>query len=166
MHGLHVTARSMIEAEPAFMRMRYAQEQNCMSTSRSDEQKSHVLALVAHDEKKDDLVNFCVQHRQFLETWELIATGTTAERISDATGLPVEAYLSGPQGGDAQIAAQVAVGEVGAVIFLLDPLSAHPHDPDIQTLQRVCNVHNVPIATNLAAAELIVQPKTINEHVE
>ncbi len=130
------------------------------------DQQVPVLALVAHDEKKDQLVDFCVQHRQFLQAWELVATGTTAKRISDATGLSVEACLSGPQGGDAQIAARVAEGEVGAVIFLLDPLSAHPHDPDIQTLQRVCNVHNVPIATNLAAAELIVQPKTINEHVE
>ncbi len=125
-----------------------------------------VLALVAHDEKKDDLLGFCVQHRQFLQAWALVATGTTAKRISEATGLSVEACLSGPQRGDAQIAARVAEGDVGAVIFLLDPLSAHPHDPDIQTLQRVCNVHNVPIATNLAAAELIVQPKTINEHVE
>jgi methylglyoxal synthase len=130
------------------------------------DQQVPVLALVAHDEKKDQLVDFCVQHRQFLQAWELVATGTTAKRISDATGLSVEACLSGPQGGDAQIAARVAEGEVGAMIFLLDPLSAHPHDPDIQTLQRVCNVHNVPIATNLAAAELIVQPKTINEHVE
>ena len=130
------------------------------------DQQVPVLALVAHDEKKDQLVDFCVQHRQFLQAWELVATGTTAQRISDATGLSVEACLSGPQGGDAQIAARVAEGEVGAVIFLLDPLSAHLHDPDIQTLQRVCNVHNVPIATNLAAAELIVQPKTINEHVE
>ncbi len=130
------------------------------------DQQVPVLALVAHDEKKDQLVDFCVQHRQFLQAWELVATGTTAKRISDATGLSVEACLSGPQGGDAQIAARVAEGEVGAVIFLLDPLSAHPHDPDIQTLQRVCNVHNIPIATNLAAAELIVQPKTINEHVE
>ena len=137
-----------------------------MSTSPPNDQQSPILALVAHDEKKDELVDFCVQHRQFLEAWELVATGTTAKRISEATGLPVQAYLYGPKGGDAQIAARVALGEVGAVIFLLDPLSAHPHDPDIQTLQRVCNVHNVPIATNLAAAELIVQPKTINEHVE
>jgi methylglyoxal synthase len=136
-----------------------------MRTSPPNDQRPPVLALVAHDEKKDELVHFCVQHCQFLQAWELIATGTTAKRISEATGLPVKAYLSGPKGGDAQIAARVAEGEVGAVIFLLDPLSAHPHDPDIQTLQRVCNVHNVPIATNLAAAELIVQPKTINENV-
>ena len=69
-------------------------------------------------------------------------------------------------GGDAQIAARVALGEVGAVLFIVDPLSAHPHEPDIQTLQRVCNVHNVPIATNLATAELIVQHKTIDATVK
>ncbi len=137
-----------------------------MSTSSQEDRNRPVLALVAHDEKKDALTNFCVEHRQVLEHWELVGTGSTAKRISDATKLPVHAYLSGPEGGDAQIAARVALGEVGAVIFLLDPLSAHPHDPDIQTLQRVCNVHNVPIATNLAAAELIIQPKTINEQVE
>ncbi|PLS77941.1 MAG: methylglyoxal synthase [Chloroflexi bacterium] len=137
-----------------------------MSTSSQEDRNRPVLALVAHDEKKDTLTNFCVEHRQVLEHWELVGTGSTAKRISDATKLPVHAYLSGPEGGDAQIAARVALGEVGAVIFLLDPLSAHPHDPDIQTLQRVCNVHNVPIATNLAAAELIIQPKTINEQVE
>ena len=137
-----------------------------MGSSSSPDRQRDVLALVAHDEKKDALTDFCVQHRQVLEHWELIGTGSTAQRISDATGLPVQGYLSGPEGGDAQIAARVALGEVGAVIFLLDPLSAHPHDPDIETLQRVCNVHNVPIATNLAAAELIVQPKSINEQTE
>jgi methylglyoxal synthase len=137
-----------------------------MGTSSSTDRKRAVLALVAHDEKKDALTDFCVRHRDVLENWELIGTGSTATRISDATGLPVQGYLSGPQGGDAQIAARVALDEIGAVIFLLDPLSAHPHDPDIETLQRVCNVHNVPIATNLAAAELIIQPKSINEQVE
>jgi len=131
----------------------------------SPEQTRDVLALIAHDEQKDTLTDFCVRHRDVLAAWDLIGTGTSAERISEATGLPVEGYLSGPQGGDAQIAAHVAQGEIAAVIFLLDPLSAHPHDPDIETLQRICNVHNVPIATNLAAAELIIQPKSINDQV-
>ena len=134
-----------------------------MSNAPSADKKRDVLALVAHDEKKDALEDFCIRHRDVLEHWELIGTGYSAELIGEATGLPVEGFLSGPQGGDAQIAARVALGEVGAVIFLLDPLSAHPHDPDIDTLQRVCNVHNVPIATNLAAAELIIQPKSIDE---
>ena len=137
-----------------------------MGPSSSTDRQRDVLALVAHDEKKDALTDFCVQHRQVLEHWELIGTGSTATRISDAIGLPVQGYLSGPEGGDAQIAARVALGEVGAVIFLLDPLSAHPHDPDIETLQRICNVHNVPIATNVAAAELIIQPKSINDQAE
>ncbi len=137
-----------------------------MNTSASPDRKPPVLALVAHDEKKDALTDFCVQHRQALAEWELIATGTTSQRINAATGLPVQAYLSGPDGGDAQIAARVAEGNVAAVIFLVDPLNAHPHDPDIQTLQRVCNVHDVPLATNLSTAELIVQPKTIRAHVE
>jgi methylglyoxal synthase len=134
-----------------------------MTAPGSTERTSPILALVAHDQKKDTLTNFCVQHRQALEGWELIATGSTGKRISEAIGLPVLCYLSGPKGGDAQIAARVALGEVAAVIFLVDPLNAHPHDPDIQTLQRVCNVHNVPIATNVATAELIVRRKTINE---
>ncbi len=133
--------------------------------SLSPEQTRDVLALIAHDEQKDTLTDFCVRHRDVLAAWDLVGTGTSAERISEATGLPVEGYLSGPQGGDAQIAAHVAQGEIAAVIFLLDPLSAHPHDPDIETLQRICNVHNIPIATNLAAAELIIQPKSINDHV-
>ncbi len=145
-------------------RIGYAEEE-CMSSLPSTDRTRSVLALVAHDEKKDALTDFCVRHRQALEAWDLIGTGSTAQRISEATELPVQGYLSGPEGGDAQIAARVALGEVGAVIFLLDPLSAHPHDPDIGTLQRICNVHNVPLATNLAGAELIIQPKSINEQV-
>ena len=114
------------------------------------------FALIAHDRKKDDLQAFCVRHRELLAGCDLIATGTTGARIAEATGLPVTRYLSGPLGGDAQIAARVAVGEVAAVFFLVDPLYAHPHEPDIQGLLRVCNVHNVPVATNLATAELVL----------
>ncbi len=115
-----------------------------------------VIALIAHDRQKDDLQAFCVQHRAELERFDLIATGTTGRRIGEATGLPVHRYLSGPLGGDAQIAARIAQHEVHAVIFLVDPLYAHPHEPDIQGLLRVCNVHNVPLATNLATAELVL----------
>jgi len=136
-----------------------------MTKAETDTQRPAVLALIAHDGKKDALTAFCVRNQEALKGWELIATGTTGKSIAEATGLQVQLYLSGPQGGDAQIAARVALGEVGAVLFIVDPLSAHPHDPDIQTLQRVCNVHNVPIATNLATAELIVQPKTIDATV-
>lgn len=113
------------------------------------------LALIAHDSKKDDIVAFTVAHRDVLAKCRLIATGTTGQRIVDATGLSVERMLSGPLGGDAQIAASVAQGEVYAVIFIVDPLFAHPHEPDIQGLLRVCNLVNIPLATNLATSELI-----------
>jgi methylglyoxal synthase len=115
-----------------------------------------IIALIAHDRQKDDLQAFCARHRDTLSGFDLIATGTTGQRIIEATGLPVQRYLSGPLGGDAQIAARVALREVLAVVFLVDPLYAHPHEPDIQGLLRVCNVHNVPLATNLATAELVL----------
>src|SRR5262245_38650732 len=99
----------------------------------------------------------CVRPREILSHCTVIATGTTGQRIAEATGLSVTRYLSGPLGGDAQIAARVAGAEVDELIFLVDPLYAHAHEPDIQGLLRVCNVHNVPLATNLATAELLVR---------
>src|SRR5438034_1236636 len=115
------------------------------------------LALIAHDQKKDELVDFCRRHREQIAKLTLIATSTTGSRVAQATKLPIECLLSGPLGGDAQIAARVALHQVCGVIFLVDPLHAHPHEPDIQGLQRVCNVHNVPLATNLATAEIVIQ---------
>lgn len=115
------------------------------------------IALIAHDGKKDDMVRFLKEHQALLTGFSLIATGTTGERIKQATGLPVTRMLSGPYGGDAQIAARVAEGEVVGVIFMVDPLYAHPHEPDIQGLLRICNVYNVPLATNEASARLILQ---------
>jgi len=117
----------------------------------------NTIALIAHDGKKDDMVRFVEAHRDTLANFSLIATGTTGERIARASGLEVQRMLSGPYGGDAQIAAHVAEGDVRAVIFLVDPLYAHPHEPDIQGLLRICNVYNVPVATNEATASLIVQ---------
>ncbi len=114
------------------------------------------LALIAHDAKKEEMVAFCRRHRELLSRFPLLATGTTGGRIEEATGLGVERVLSGPLGGDLQIGARVAEGRVLAVIFLQDPLTAKPHEPDIQALVRVCNVHGVPLATNLAAAEALV----------
>jgi methylglyoxal synthase len=116
----------------------------------------HTIALIAHDGKKDDMVRFVQAHREALANFTLIATGTTGERVARATGLEVKRMLSGPYGGDAQIASQVAEGHVCAVIFLVDPLYAHPHEPDIQGLLRICNVYNVPVATNEATASLVV----------
>ena len=115
-----------------------------------------MIALIAHDHKKDDLIDFSRRHRATLAQHELVATGTTGRRIHEATGLPVQCVNSGPLGGDAQIAARVCEGLVEAVIFLVDPLYAHPHEPDVQGLLRICNLSNVPLATNLATAEMII----------
>lgn len=110
------------------------------------------IAMIAHDSKKDDLVRFARQHRSFLEACRIVATGHTGAELRENVGLDVEVMLSGPHGGDAQIAAQVAAEEIDAVIFLMDPLYAHPHEPDIQMLLRLCNVHDIPLATNLSTA--------------
>ena len=115
------------------------------------------IALIAHDQKKDHMVEFVKKHRAQLKLCEIIATGTTGRRIREETGLPVKRVLSGPYGGDQQIGAMVAAEEVEAVIFLRDPLTAQPHEPDITALLRVCDVHNVPLATNEATAELVIQ---------
>ena len=114
------------------------------------------LALIAHDGRKADLIACATFNRNRLSEFDLVATGTTATLLRDQVGLDVEAVLSGPMGGDAQIAAKVAEGTIRAVFFFVDPLSAHPHDPDIQTVMRVCNVHSVPIATNVAGADLFL----------
>lgn len=119
------------------------------------------IALIAHDGKKADMVAFATFNREKLSGYHLIATATTGELMRNKVGLEVEILLSGPRGGDAQIAAHVAEGEVAGVIFFVDPLNAHPHDPDIQGLLRVCNVHNVPLATNVATADLIVSGQAI-----
>lgn len=117
---------------------------------------TNTIALIAHDRKKDDIVAFTQEYKSILLKYQLIATGTTGVRIQEGSGLSVTCMLSGPLGGDAQIAAQVLTGEVVAVIFLVDPLYAQPHEPDIKALIRICEVYNVPLATNLATAEAIV----------
>jgi methylglyoxal synthase len=114
------------------------------------------LALISHDGKKADMVAFVMENRDVLARYALVATSTTGGLIADKTGLPVQRMLSGPHGGDAQIAAMVAEGKIAAVFFFVDPLGKHPHDPDIQSLLRICNVHNVPLATNTATARFII----------
>ena len=116
---------------------------------------ARTIALIAHDDKKDDMVNFATRHEPFLSRYHLVATGTTGKLIQEATKLQIECMASGPLGGDAQIAAKVVEREIIAVIFLIDPLNAQPHEPDIQALLRICNVHLVPLATNLGTAEAI-----------
>lgn len=121
------------------------------------------IALIAHDGKKADMLAFALQNKEVLEKFELIATGTTGMLLVDKVGLHVHRHLSGPLGGDVQIAARVVTGDVHAVFFFVDPLDKHPHDPDIQTLLRLCNVHNVPLATNAATAQFILSSQNIEE---
>lgn len=118
--------------------------------------KNDKLAVIAHDGKKADLVAWATYNRDRLSEFDLVATATTGALLRDKVGLDVVSVLSGPMGGDAQIAAMVAEGQIRAVIFFVDPLSAHPHDPDIQTVMRVCNVHSVAIVTNVAGADLFL----------
>jgi methylglyoxal synthase len=115
------------------------------------------IALIAHDHKKDDMVRVAVEFTAFLSRCRLIATGTTGSRLRNEAGLDVECCLSGPMGGDLQIGARLAVGEVDAVIFLRDPMTPQPHEPDINALVRACDVHNVPCATNVAGARLLLR---------
>ncbi len=119
------------------------------------------LALIAHDGKKADMVAFALSQKSVLERYELVATNTTGQLLIEKCGLKVEKMLSGPIGGDAQIAAQVAEGKIEAVFFFVDPLGKHPHDPDIQSLLRICNAHNVPLATNPATAAFIISDKAL-----
>lgn len=121
-------------------------------------QQTMKIAVIAHDGKKAEMVAFLNRHMDFLTSMglEIVATGTTGKHAQDA-GLKVERLLSGPLGGDAQIAALVAEHKVSLVIFFRDPLGKHPHEPDVQMLMRVCDVHNVAIATNPAAAELMLK---------
>jgi methylglyoxal synthase len=116
-----------------------------------------VLALVAHDEKKDDLLRLASRYRTALERLHLIATGHTGRQLAELLDLPVECVASGPEGGDIQIGARIVTGDVDAVVFLRDPLTAHPHEPDIQALLKVCDVHGVPVATNLASADILLR---------
>jgi len=118
---------------------------------------SNTIALIAHDNKKNDLVSFVQKHKPFFSCYNLIATGTTGQRIEEQTDLKVEKMTSGPLGGDAQIASRIVDGYISAVIFLIDPLYAQPHEPDIKALLRICEVYNLPLATNLATAKAIIQ---------
>lgn len=117
---------------------------------------SKTIALIAHDGKKADMVAFVKDHIEFLVKAKLVATGTTGSYIQQ-TGLEVDRKLSGPMGGDAQIAAMAAEGKIDGIIFFRDPLGKHAHEPDIQMLMRVCDLYNVPLATNPATGSLIIE---------
>jgi methylglyoxal synthase len=114
------------------------------------------VALVAHDRCKEAMIAFAREHASVLTRYHLIATRTTGTLLNDTLQLNVERMLSGPQGGDLQIGAMVAEGKITAVIFLRDVMNAQPHEPDISALMRACDVHNVPLATNVATANALV----------
>ncbi len=115
------------------------------------------IALIAHDNMKETMVEWCVKNYEVLSHHFLCGTGTTASRITEATKLPVKAYLSGPLGGDQQIGAKVASGDIDIIIFFSDPLTAMPHDPDVKALLRIAQVYDIPIANNRSTADCILK---------
>lgn len=115
------------------------------------------IALIAHDQKKEDIVELVFANQNLFKSHQLYATGTTGLRIMDATGLTVHRFNSGPLGGDQQIGAMISVGKMDLVIFIRDPLTAQPHEPDVTALIRLCDVHGVPLATNLGTAKVLVK---------
>ena len=120
------------------------------------EKKKRTIALIAHDNKKTEMTEWAKVNRKILNGHNLCGTGTTAKLVREATGLNVQGFLSGPLGGDQQIGAHIAEGKIDAVIFFWDPLQAQPHDPDVKALLRIAVVYDVPIATNKATADYVI----------
>lgn len=114
------------------------------------------IALIAHDKKKELMVQFCIAYCGVFSKHTLCATGTTGKLVSEATGLKINRYLSGPQGGDQQIAARISCNEIDLLLLFRDPISAKPSEPNDMNLLRLCDVHNIPVATNIATAEALI----------
>ncbi|MBQ5927509.1 MAG: methylglyoxal synthase [Clostridia bacterium] len=125
--------------------------------------KMKTIALIAHDHKKADIVNWALKNKETLSKYELCGTGTTAKLVSEATDLKVKRYLSGPLGGDQQIGAKIAEGKVDLVVFFWDPLESQPHDPDVKALLRISVVYDIPIATNRATADYVIRSTLLND---
>lgn len=123
--------------------------------------KDKTIALIAHDNKKRDMVDWAITNKELLSKFDLCGTGTTARLISEATGLNVKGYLSGPLGGDQQIGAKIAERKIDMVIFFWDPLESQPHDPDVKALLRIAVVYDIPIATNKATADYVLQSRLL-----
>ena len=119
-------------------------------------EKKKNIALIAHDSKKSELVKWCMDNKEILLRHDLCGTGTTARLVSQKTGLRVLGYNSGPLGGDQQIGAKIVEGEIDLVVFLSDPLTAQPHDPDVKALLRIAQVYDIPIANNKATADFMI----------
>lgn len=114
------------------------------------------IALIAHDTKKELMVQFCIAYCGTLSRHSLCATGTTGKLVAEATGLEIDRYLSGPQGGDQQIGSRISCNEIDILLFFRDPLTAKSHEPNEINLLRLCDVHNIPVATNIATAEALI----------
>ena len=114
------------------------------------------IALIAHDKKKDAMIELAVRYKDVLSRHELCATGTTGTLVMGETGLPIKRMKSGPLGGDQQIGSMIAEGKLDMVIFLRDPLTAQPHEPDVSALLRLCDVQNIPLATNVNSARIML----------
>ena len=128
--------------------------------------KAKHIALVAHDGKKKELVDWCDKNKDVLKSHFLCGTGTTARLIAERTGLPVKGYNSGPLGGDQQIGAKIVEGQIDFVIFFSDPLTAQPHDPDVKALLRIAQVYDIPIANNKASADFMISSPLMDEEYE
>ena len=128
--------------------------------------KTKHIALVAHDGKKKELVDWCEKNKEILKSHFLCGTGTTSRLIAERTGLPVKGYSSGPLGGDQQIGAKIVEGQIDFMIFLWDPLEAQPHDPDVKALLRIAVVYDIPIANNLATADFMLHSEYMDTPYE
>lgn len=124
------------------------------------------IALIAHDGKKQEMMDWCETNKEILKHHFLCGTGTTARMIADRTGLPVKGYNSGPLGGDQQIGAKIVEGKIDFVVFFSDPLCAQPHDPDVKALLRIAQVYDIPIANNKATADFMLHSYYMNEEYE
>ena len=125
--------------------------------------KQKNIALIAHDGKKSEIIEWCDTNKEILKKHFLSGTGPTARMITDKTGLPVRGYNSGPLGGDQQIGAKIVEGRIDFVIFFSDPLSAQPHDPDVKALLRIAQVYDIPIANNIATADFLIHSKLMDD---
>lgn len=128
--------------------------------------KQKNIALIAHDGKKEQMMEWCENNKEILQKHFLCGTGTTARMITDRTGLPVKGYNSGPLGGDQQVGAKIVEGKIDFVVFFSDPLSAQPHDPDVKALLRIAQVYDIPIANNLASADFMIRSSLMDQEYD
>lgn len=125
--------------------------------------KQKNIALIAHDTKKPDIIDWCKKNKEILSQHFLCGTGTTAKMIAEKTGLPIRGFNSGPLGGDQQIGSRIVEGKIDLVIFFSDPLAAQPHDPDVKALLRIAQVYDIPIANNRATADFLITSEYMNK---